>query len=371
MTAKAITRRAFPVSLALVALCAYLLWHSRHEPLHKGKPISFWVNGACNFQAAYGEPYSYGDCIQELRQIGPPVIPYLIAKLRIKDSWPRRKWAALLNELPPKFRRHFPPVPDVNMLHYEAALRLTEFGPDAKMAVPDLVKSLQETNLASIVAANTLGAIGPDATTAIPALKQALSRSDLLTQTIIASAIWRIDRETNFVIQIYEQAMKLHPEDGEAMNAELGLGDMGPAAAPAIPLLVRQLENDTLLTGIQRNAALALGQIGVKDQSVIAALAHGTNSPSYEVSGYSTIALWQLDSHQYAPIVAPIVTRLAVILNGRTLLDLVATNHLEIAPAIPALRELSKNDNSPVVRKFAADALEKIDARADNTSTNQ
>jgi HEAT repeat protein len=346
-------------------LFAVLLLLPRHEPLYNGKPVSYWVDQAVDLHSR-----SQGDSILQVYQIGPPAVPYLILKLRTKDTWIRETWRVLLTKLPPILRNRFRPVPDAQSIRTEAAYILTKFGPQAKGAVPDLAKMLAGKGWEACTAARILGAIGPGASTAIPAWKQAMAKTDLLSEVEMAAAIWKIDRETNLVIQILEQAIVLQPQ-GNGLNAMNALAEMGPAAAPTVPLLTKVLMDKTHRSVGDGNAACALGEIGCESDAVVAALMDGSQDLHWNVRGNSFMALWRLDSRRYAAIAAPNVIRMAAIdLNWDSFLKFAEKNHLEIEPAIPTLQELL-NDDSPEVRKLAGDALRELNQSAIKKQTKK
>src|SRR6266496_4730973 len=89
-------KRILLVSLVFLTVGGLVFWASSgfsRERLHKGQPISSWVDRAC---ASYGEL----EIRQELLEIGPEVVPHLTGKLRIQDTWIRRGWIAFRNKLP-------------------------------------------------------------------------------------------------------------------------------------------------------------------------------------------------------------------------------------------------------------------------------
>jgi HEAT repeat protein len=284
----------------------------------------------------------------------------LIAKLNTRDTWLRKKWGVVLPKLPPILKNQFSPVGDASTIRFEAAECLVKFGPLAKSAVPYLVKQLDATNQESWEAARTLGAIGLDASAALPALKRNIAKRDRLSEIEMARAIWKIDRETNFVTRICTERIAGFPHNEDSDPIVL-LGEMGSAAQSTVPVLIKLLTDKTCLSLIRGNAAVALGQMGFKNDAVMSALVAGSTDSDATVRGCSSLALWQLDSRQYARIVAPTVVKLAADWSWDTLLHFAAANHLDIEPALPALRGLAKSD-SPPVRKLAEDALKEIDS---------
>src|SRR5437016_10426454 len=99
-----------PASLILLAGGGLVLWLAggfRREPLHKGKPISYWVDQACT---GYDGTRSDGNDVwvfrREVNNIGPAAVPYLVARLRTSDRW-RNAWLRLRASLPARIQQRF------------------------------------------------------------------------------------------------------------------------------------------------------------------------------------------------------------------------------------------------------------------------
>ena len=111
-----------------------------------------------------------------------------------------------------------------------AALELRNSGRAAKPALPALVEKLKDPDvIVRMMSANAIGAIGPEAASAVPAL----------------SAACRVEEEVTHVLRACAAA----------------LGDIGKAAAPALPVL-RDLVNNKPLA--RRSAERAIEQIDGK-----------------------------------------------------------------------------------------------------------
>jgi len=163
------------------------------------------------------------------------------------------------------------PEPDVREL---AAAGLAEFGPDAQIALPELIKAVQDENpvvrrravraigfigpaaaddsLASLIAATedddegvalqaaaTIGELGPAAAPAIPALMSAIWTGDVRRRAIAGVSLTRIGEAA---VPSLIQSLS-HPAAEIRAKAAHLLGRLGPAAAEARPAL-RALLND-------------------------------------------------------------------------------------------------------------------------------
>lgn len=110
----------------------------------------------------------------------------------------------------------------------------------AKGAVNPLVGLLNDKEL-HVRAITTLGAIGPDAKLALPDLTKGLNDKDAEVQLWTAYAVWQITGDTKESLPIIEQA--LASESLYRLAAHL-LGEMGVAAQPALRTLIAIYRED-------------------------------------------------------------------------------------------------------------------------------
>jgi len=126
-----------------------------------------------------------------------------------------------------------------------AAEALGQLGPEARAAVPDLVRALADPEiLVRRASARALGQIGPEARAAVPDLVRALADKDSYVRLSAAEALRQI---------------------GQA----------------AVPDLVRALADE--YSYVRRAAAVALGEIRSVDAAVVAALQKALYEPNREV----------------------------------------------------------------------------------------
>jgi HEAT repeat protein len=171
------------------------------------------------------DDYVAQEASNTLVRIGPKAVPHLARALSHMQSWVR--WQAI-----------------------EVLLRL---GPDAKDAVPALARQVKEGRvMMRILAAMKLGRLGPQARKALPALLKAVGdRGNLGTtwyaahpssvceaavlaiRAIDPGALKRVDRASLKTLL----AMLRGDDHGERQAAAGALALLGPAAAPAVPVL--------------------------------------------------------------------------------------------------------------------------------------
>jgi HEAT repeat protein len=136
-----------------------------------------------------------------------------------------------------------------------AAGALGEIGPDAKAAVPLLVDLLQDEKCRE-AAALALGRIGGlDAKEAIPILLKLLDDDDELMRMAAATALAKTGKDAVSPLLDFLKGQSSH-----RFLAAYALGEIGPDAKPAIPLLVDLLDDDDKI--LRMTAATAVGKFG-------------------------------------------------------------------------------------------------------------
>jgi hypothetical protein len=87
-----------------------------------------------------------------------------------------------------------------------------------------------------------LGEIGPLAREAVAALTTALESKRPWTAILAARALWKINADTNVALPVLEAALRATDGKTGDLSAQLAvkvLAEMGPAAKPAVPELLR------------------------------------------------------------------------------------------------------------------------------------
>jgi HEAT repeat protein len=223
-------------------------------------------------------------------------------------------------------------------------------GPSAPRAsltnavTPALVRILWEERPERIRAAEVLGRMGASAKDAVPTLTNILKGSDPQLRIQAALALWKIDRRTKQAVPVLVDALKsplLPPRTSAAIPGRFGafnttsvpicqqaaeaLGQMGPDARAAVPVLTAYLKDDQLssyhpyyalaLSKIDRQAAgaavpaliavldgkahaisrqeaaRALGEIGAQARAAVPALRKAVTDPDEAIRSEATEAL--------------------------------------------------------------------------------
>lgn len=141
-----------------------------------------------------------------------------------------------------------------------AADALSELGPAAKAAVPDLIPCLKDDNRYVVASsAKALGRIGPGAAFAVPALTARLAEcDDHYTRVSIAHAQWRISGFEQSP-SIFEDALRNSRDFMAVSGAAQAVGEMGSRAGGMASLL-RPLLKDSE-SSVRNAAKLALEKI--------------------------------------------------------------------------------------------------------------
>jgi HEAT repeat protein len=331
------------VGLLLVATTAIVVVRQRAppEPVYQGQPVSHWIKVLNNMlRDQQGTSYFEGE--RPILEIGPPAIPYLINALRDSDSPSKDAYAVLWPKLPRRLQKWLPePFPPATMRAY-AARGLGLFGPDAAIAVPDLIDALHDNDeWVRHSAASALGDIGPKARAAVPALikglndpdknfrigcviglrgaaqdapevlpvfKKLLSNPDSNLRSWTAMALGEIKVEQETVIKILEDT--LQDENGNVRGCAVdSLGNIGPAASSAVPPIMRLLALEEQRAVVPDSEVLvwgkilpALGKMGPAARSSVPVLTNLLQSTNPFISAASAEALWAIEPHNVLSI---------------------------------------------------------------------
>ena len=214
--------------------------------------------------------------IESLALIGPPAkeaVPILIEALHstvVADSGlPVGNGAIILNE-----NNNGP-------IRLIAAEALGRIGPDAKSAIPELIKALSgpDSRVRS-EAARALGAIGPAAAAAIPELVRVSSRTPANSASLWSqTALVQIGKAA---VPALAEALR-NPDQEVRLASIQTLGRFGTKGEEAVLPLLGALKDDE--PRIREAAVQALGEIGSEKTSVTTALIGTLNDPEDDVAG--------------------------------------------------------------------------------------
>jgi HEAT repeat protein len=229
-------KRRILVAALLVVLLGGFAWWLLHpnEPFYNGKPLSVWLD-------IYGLSGTYEPGRDEaLRHIGTNAIPTLLQMLRAKDSPLKTKCIQFLNS------QHLVRIKilPASLKNNEAFFAFAVLRADAKNAVPDLTQIYDEKiSLESqISTAVSIGAIGPDAKSAIPSLLRGLTSTNERVRYSAIFALGEIHGEPETVVP--ELVKFLHDSNPSVSKSAVeALGKYGTNAELAVPDLTVMLND--------------------------------------------------------------------------------------------------------------------------------
>lgn len=241
-------RIVFGILLLLVVGGIAWLTLRSSEPLYKGKPLSAWLEAFDKNYDFIGSTENMDrgiEASEAVRHIGTNAIPTLLRRLRAKDNPLADRLYALAQ------KQHF-----VAVEHVPAYLRRTEgrsgfrvLGPEGRAAVPALMKLYGSVSpeCRPCIAA-TLGGIGPDAKRAVPLLIRGLAETNTFHGEVeapeAANALGKIHSEPQLAVPAL---IKCLGNQNPIMRWEAAgaLGNFGAEAKSAVPALLKLL-NDSV-----------------------------------------------------------------------------------------------------------------------------
>jgi HEAT repeat protein len=221
-----------------------------------------------------------------------------------------------------------------------------------------------------------LADFGPDAAEMVPLLKRELRKEPedyrgRYARACIALALWRIEKPVEaggVVVDPRQEALDVllamlrdkYIDSMEALAAMEALGQIGPEAKAAVPVLIKATKRVWWDTRIY--AVRALGRTGIGTKDVTDALAAALKDRNMEVRAEAALALTRLDRRS-----APIAVMVEVIERRPSLLSLLADTLGEFGadakPAVPVLLRLLRDEDRNDYLA-AARLLRKLDPKA-------
>lgn len=154
----------------------------------------------------------------------------------------------------------------------DAAVALGAIGPAAAKAVPSLEKILANGGGPSgprYAAAYALARIGAAAKPALATLRGLVDTDDNVLATVVVWAILKISPEDTSIVETAMPKLRKalrNGDDNVRLEAAVALGEIGPAAAGAVPLL-ELVEEDDAVKAVRGAAAQALAKIRPRNAS--------------------------------------------------------------------------------------------------------
>jgi HEAT repeat protein len=245
-----------------------------------------------------------------------------------------------------------------------AAKDLAELGIEAKAAVPELTKALEDTDAeVRYYAVAALGQIGPDAKSAAKTLAEKFDDPVFEVRTLTIEAFPRLGRE---VLPALIDAMK-SKSFRVRINATMSARGFEKDLEPALDTLIECLNDDYWM--VRQNSAGALAYLGLKAQRAIPELLRLARTDDNEKVRHNAIdSLFELKAEpdDLLPLALAALKDPQAYPKTRFVATAKLINFREKArPAVPILIELLKTDKEPAIRTQAAQNLPWIGGEAD------
>ncbi len=243
----------------------------------------------------------------------------------------------------------------------KAALALGEMGPDAKLAVPGLLKAFKEgDDLFRKIVLETLAKIGVPAVTDIPELCVALKDEDKRLRNYAISSLQKMGQEARSAVPTLIEATK-DSDDGVRRTAVQILGTFGADGKTAVPALMEALKD--MEVEVRRNAVRALAGLGSSAKAAAPALAGAVRDGDEQVRRKAMETLAGI-----GPDASTVSVFLQALVGEDSEMARVAAGALEKCDSfgkseVPLLRRAVKSQERSV-RMFAVQAFGKIGTEA-------
>src|SRR5262249_10564766 len=214
---------------------------------------------------------------EALGGIDPAAVPALIRALQDPEKEVRQ---AAISALGAAGAEAAAAVPDLVALLPQDGPRglhvVRPLGAIGPAAVPALIRALRgrDADVRSR-AAQALRLIGPEARAAAPTLVEVLRDPEARVRVRAAEALWQVARDPAGAALL--PAVRGGGDGALGRDAARVLGQMGPAARPAVPALVEALRDADNATGVL--VAEVLGRIGPGAAAAVPALAEALREP--------------------------------------------------------------------------------------------
>ncbi|MGO8930947.1 MAG: HEAT repeat domain-containing protein [Limisphaerales bacterium] len=300
----------------LVAAGGWFFFRRPAEPEYAGKSLSYWFREYCG--SGQRMTWNPGSLLHEetgaaLRQMGTNAVPYLLEKAfdTRPSSGVRKGLYRLLNRLPRSWG--LPIFVDPAIMSSEAAEALKEIKPPANQLLPFLERHLGSTDFwERRQALYILGSTGEGAEQAVHWLCAALKSPDVWERRLAVQSLGWIGPNARAAVPALIEVLKAPPNTNQppvrlgpraarrasgrwlwiATNqppvrlgplAAVALGEIGSAAAPALPLVQGLFEQETNWN-LRCSLAVALCHIDGDQTNALAFLTNGlaTHEPASE-----------------------------------------------------------------------------------------
>jgi HEAT repeat protein len=256
-------KRGILLAVLLIPLAGGLVWMLSRlsEPVYQGKPLSAWLEQY--YAADRSDVYPANgraslEAKSAISQIGTNCLPTLLRLISTRDS-PLTK--QLLAHLPKPWLTRLQLQQRTWHDHQRGLIGFFLLGPMAKPAVPALVALVSDRDPGvRATAVSVLVQFGPEAHAAVPALLKCLNdpRSAVRIEAMIC--LGNIHSQPELVIPVMMDCLQgPAPATPIRYYAVVGIGNFGTQAKPAVPTLLRLLDDeDAQIRSLVTNSLLGI-----------------------------------------------------------------------------------------------------------------
>jgi HEAT repeat protein len=248
------------------------------------------------------EALAYGEAKMEaeraLVHVGDAAVPGLTTALHSRNPEIRADCARLLKEFPTRQNEFIGPL--ISALQdeqanprKEAAATLGHLNDQQRGISPALLRTTKDP-VAEVRAAacEGLGRVGKSSNEIRQALRTGMEDSMPIVRLEAAKALWLLTQDAATVVPVLSSVLPTQ----EGWQAAYALGNMGTAAAPAVPALIEVLKREKVPRAFRTppSSSFALGQIG---EPAIPALTKVLNDPQPAVRLAALLAFNFMGKH--------------------------------------------------------------------------
>jgi HEAT repeat protein len=308
------------------------------------------------------------ELIMVIMELKPParlILPALREHLKSSDEVDRLQALQLLGTPDEGVEEGVPYLVEAlketnNLIRRTAIDSIHEIGPRASAAVPQLIVTLQQPggkHGCDLEAAFALGRIGSASSPALPLVQKMFDReTNWNNQCALAAALFSIDHSRMDAFAFLTNAIIQRKNPNEQDQAILALGNIGPAARDAAPVILQ-----APMTSIW--APDALKKMGVPPESYLPHLRKYLASPDPTIAANTAAQILGIDpaDHEAHVLLMNEITR-------RTSLQSLAIDSLAeagpaAAEAIPVLQSAAEDNPDKECKAAARRAIKYLEAK--------